>query len=297
MLPSDAEKTACLETLASVARLKGDPTPREFEAFLAALNTFAPLPLGVTPEGLLHDARPVDHWLPQIQTPEWQQQVYRGACAIARSKGIDPQEEALLHQLRSAFELSPELAKTLARQPLRANLSGSTINSALTGMAALIGREGEVRRLIFDYALGAAIVGLVPLRGGGSLEIKFLVVLGLILKMIWDIRNLWGRPQGQDLLAIVGNLFGFMAAVVGGFLAWGTLVGLGVVVPYAGAFARAAGFATATWIAGQSTNQFYTSQKRPDPTALRRAFPSLRAAIPESDAAMPTSDDQEHQHG
>ncbi|WP_017301508.1 hypothetical protein [Nodosilinea nodulosa] len=275
MASSDSEKVACLETLAGFARLKGNPTPIEFEAFLAAISAFVPLPPGVTPEDLLANPTPIDRWLPQIQTPEWQQQVYRGAYEIVRSKGIVPEEEALLQQLRSAFELSPQLARALAKQPLRANLSSVAINSALAGMATLIGRESDVRRLIFDYALGSAIVGLIPLRGGGTLELKFLVVLGLILKMIWDIRNLWGRPQGQDILAIVGNLFGFLAAVIGGFLAWATLIGIGVVVPYAGAFSRAAGFATATWIAGQSTNQFYTSQKRPDPTALQRAFPNL----------------------
>ena len=278
MPPSNAETLACLETLAAVAKLKGDPTPREFEAFLAALNAFAPLPVGVTPEGLLSDPTPVDHWLPQIQTPERQQQVYRGAVAIARSKGIDPQEAAILAQLREAFQLSPELATALSRQALRSTPPEPMGNSALTGMAALIGREGEVRRLIFDYALGAAIVGLVPLRGGGTLEIKFLIVLLLILKMIWDIRTFWGKPQGQDVLAVVGNLFGFMAAVIAGFLAWGTLIGLGVVLPYAGAFAQAAAFATATWVAGQSTTQFYTSQKRPDFTALKRAFPNLMSS-------------------
>jgi uncharacterized protein (DUF697 family) len=275
MPPTDAEKLACLETLAAVAKLNGNPTPLEFEAFMAAVNGFAPLPLGVTPEGLLHDSAPVDHWLPQIQTPELQQQVYRGAVAIARSKGIDPQEAALLSRLREAFGLTPEMVKALTRQPLRARSSEVAMNSALTGMAALIGREGEVRRLIFDYALGAAIVGLVPLRGGGTLEIKLLIVLVLILKMTWDIRTLWGQPQGQDVLAVLGNLFGFMAAVVAGFLAWVTTVALGVVLPYAGAFAAAAAFATATWVAGQSTNQFYTSQKRPDFSALQRAFPNL----------------------
>ncbi|WOD37903.1 hypothetical protein [Nodosilinea sp. E11] len=306
MILSDREQLACLETLAGVAKLKGMPTPREFEAFLAAIAPFTPLPVGVTLESLLGDTRPIEHWLPQIQTPEGQQQVYRGAYGIVRSKGINPQETAVLRQLRSAFGLSPELAAALARQPLRANLSGGSITSALAGMAALIGREGDVRRLIFDYALGAAIAGLVPLRGGGSLEIKFLVVLGLILKMSWDIRNLWGRPRGQDLLAIAGNLFGFWAAVVVGFLAWGTVVGLGVVVPYVGAFAPAAGFATATWIAGQAINQFYTSAKRPDPVALKRAFPNLQAIAQSSPAAIPetlsdippiANPSQEHHHG
>lgn len=271
----DPEKLACLEVLAAVARINGDPTPQEFEAFLAAIGLFHPLPAEFRPERLLSDRTPVDDWLSQVQTPTLQHQVYRGAYAIARSKGINPEEATLLAHMRQQFELSPDMAQALVRQSLPLNRSTLVANSALAGMAALIGREGEVRRLIFDYCLGTAMVGLVPLRGGGVLEVKFLVVLLLILRMIWDIRRLWGQPRGQDALAMVGNMFGFMAAVIVGFLAWGTVVGLGVVLPYAGAFAQAAGFASATWLAGQSTNQFYTSAKRPDAVALQRAFPDL----------------------
>ncbi|HIK43253.1 MAG TPA: hypothetical protein IGR64_00025 [Leptolyngbyaceae cyanobacterium M65_K2018_010] len=275
MPPPEVEKLACLQALAAVANLNGDPTPLEFEAFLTALSTFQPFPVGITPEGLLAGSPNLEAQLSQITTPELQQQLYLGIFAIVRSKGIDPQEAAVLAKVRSHFQFSPELAQSLAKQPLVRVQPASRVNSTLVGMSALISREGEVRRLIFDYSLATAIVGLIPITGGGSLEIKLLVVLGLILKMIWDIRKLWGRPTGQDSLAIIGNMFGFLGAVVGGFLAWATLIGLGVVVPYAGAFAKAAGFATATWIAGQSTNQFYTSQKRPDLTALKRAFPSL----------------------
>ncbi|TVQ13863.1 MAG: hypothetical protein EA368_01665 [Leptolyngbya sp. DLM2.Bin27] len=279
---SDTETLACLETLAALATLNGAPTPREFEAFLKALTTFQPLPSGVTPEGLLGAAPALGDRLTAITTPERQRQVYRGAYAIARSRGISTQEKAALAQMRSAFGLSLEQAEALAQPPLMAVPITAGPNSTLTGMSALILREGQVRRLILDYALGAAIVGLIPLRGGGSLEIKLLVVLGLILKMAWDIRNLWGRPHGQDWLAVAGNLLGFGAAVTGGLLAWASLIGLGVVVPYVSAFAKAAGFATATWIAGQSTSQFYTSAQRPDLTALQRAFPRLLAPDPQN---------------
>jgi len=275
MSDSPAEKIACLEVLAAVANLNGDPTPQEFEAFLAALNTFQPLPPGITPERLLAQSPEIAPLLNDIQTPELQQQVYRGAFAIARSKGIDPQEAKVLNDLKSAFNLSPELAQALEKQPLVYATSGGVINSALAGMASLIGREGEIRRMIFDYAMGAAIVGLVPLNGGGSLEIKLLIVSVLILKMIWDIRKLWGRPRGQDILAIVGQVFGVLGAIIAGVFAWGTMIGLSALVPYAGAFAKAAGFATATWLAGIAANQFYTSSKRPDYTALKRAFPNL----------------------
>ncbi len=271
----DQQKQSCLEVLAGVANLNGDPTPLEFEAFLTALKTFYPLPPDATPERLLSQSVQLPERLQDITAPELQQQVYRGAYAIVKSKGIDPREAQLLADMQSAFDLSSTMATALAKQPLVASQNSGFVNSALMGMSSLIGREGDVRRLIFDYSAGAAIVGLIPITGGGSLEIKLLVVLGLILKMIWDIRSLWGKPQGQDVLAVIGNVFGFIGAVLGGFLAWVTLIGLGVVVPYAGAFAKAAGFATATWIAGQSTNQFYTSQKRPDLSALKRAFPNL----------------------
>ena len=276
---SDSQKQSCLEALAAVATLNGDPTPLEFEAFLAALSSFRPLPPGMTPEQLLGQPYPLHETLENITTPELQQQVYRGAHAIVKSKGIDPQEAEALATIQSAFGLAPDLAAALARQPLVVPASGGLLNSALSGMTSLIGREGDVRRLIFDYSMGAAIVGLIPIRGGGSLEIKLLVVLGLVLKMIWDIRTLWGKPRGQDLIALIGNVFGFLGAMVGGFLAWVTLIALGVVIPYAGAFAKAAGFATATWIAGQSTNQFYTSLKRPDLAALKRAFPDLMTRV------------------
>ena len=213
-----------------------------------------------------------------MQTPTLQQQVYRGAYTITRFQGIDPQESTLLSKLAAVYQFSPETIQTLTKQPLRVLQSASLTNSALAGITALVGREGKVRRLIFDYALGAAIVGLIPINGGGSLEVKLLAVLALILKMSWDIRNLWGKPRGQDLLALIGRGFGFLGAVLAGFLAWSTMIGLGTVIPYMGAFGKAAAFATATWTVGQSTNQYYTSPKRPDLSALKRVFPTLMSS-------------------
>ena len=277
----DLEKRACLYALAAVANLDGTPTPLELDAFLKALTTFQPWPPDLTPEGLLNQRPNLAEHLPHVTTPGRQQQLYQAAFGILRSKGITRQESAALAQLRSTFGIEPALARRLERRPLQA-LPPDTVNSTLTGMVAMIYREGQVRRMIIDYCMATAIVGLVPIRGGGSLEIKFLVVLGLILKMIWDIRSLWGKPQGQDALAVLGNFFGFVWAVMAGFLAWGTVIALGVILPYAGAFAVAAGFTTATWIAGQSTNQFYTSPQRPDLVALRRAFPTL---LPPADSS------------
>lgn len=270
------DQTACLQLITAMAKIDGDLSPQEFEQYLAALRTFGSLPVGVTPEGLLEKSVDVNAALSQVQSPDLQQQVYRWAYAIARFKGINPEELALLEQIRTQFKLSPaaiaaieaEAVKTVDHPP-------RLLNSCLDGMAAMIRRENDVRRTVFDYSLAAAIVGLVPISGGGTLELKIVVVALIILKMMWDIRKLWGAPKGQDFLAIAGNLLGGIGAIVAGLLAWGTVVALGVLIPFASSFAKAAGFATTTWVVGQSTNQFYTSLRRPDPNALKRAFPHL----------------------
>ncbi len=115
----------------------------------------------------------------------------------------------------------------------------------------------QVRNLILDYALGLAIVGLIPLPR--LLTLKLLVALGLILKMVWDIGRLWHFPKGQDLLAIAGVLFGSLGAAAMAFTAWLTLFGLGVIVPELKGLAFAAALFTLVWGLGQAVSQFYAS--------------------------------------
>ena len=54
---------------------------------------------------------------------------------------------------------------------------------------SLIRRERQVRDLILDYALGIAILGLIPIPR--LFTLKLLLASGLIVKMIWDIGRLW----------------------------------------------------------------------------------------------------------
>ena len=115
----------------------------------------------------------------------------------------------------------------------------------------------QVRSLILDYALGLAIVGLLPIPR--LLTLKLIVALGLVLKMIWDIGKLWRFRKGQDLLAIVGVLFGSLGAAAMSFTAWLTLFGLGVVVPALKGLAFAAALFTLAWALGQAISQFYAS--------------------------------------
>ena len=121
----------------------------------------------------------------------------------------------------------------------------------------LIQRQRQIRNLILDYAIGAALIGLNPFRG--TLTLTLLVVGVLILKMIWDIGSKWGYTKGQDPLAIAGNIFGFLGAFALTFMAWVTIFCFGLFVPLLSGFAMSAAWFTLTWTLGQVTNQFYAS--------------------------------------
>ena len=118
-------------------------------------------------------------------------------------------------------------------------------------------QERQVRDLILDYALGASILGLIPISG--LFTVKLLVAAALILKMMWDIGKLWGFRKGQDLLAIAGSFFGGLGALAMAFGAWLTMFGIGLFVPYIKSLALAAALFTLTWSMGQATKQFYAS--------------------------------------
>ncbi|WP_036484100.1 hypothetical protein [Myxosarcina sp. GI1] len=120
-------------------------------------------------------------------------------------------------------------------------------------------REKQTRNLALDYALGISILGLIPISD--LLTPKLLVALGLLLKMLWDLGAKWKFAGGQDILAIAGYIFGLLGALAMAFMAWLTLVAVGLYVPYVSSFKLAAALFTLTWIVGQSTNQFYASSQ------------------------------------
>ncbi|MBW4475001.1 MAG: hypothetical protein KME45_32165 [Stenomitos rutilans HA7619-LM2] len=127
----------------------------------------------------------------------------------------------------------------------------------------------RVRDVIFDYALGAAVIGLIPTQR--LLLLQLLAVLILIVKMRRHIRSLWGFPKGHDLLAFVGSWFGSLGSLAIALMAWLTVLVIGVYVPYVDSLAHGAAFATLTWAEGQVTSQFYFGSKRLDQLAYQRS--------------------------
>lgn len=121
-------------------------------------------------------------------------------------------------------------------------------------------QEKQTRNLALDYALGVSILGLIPISD--LLTLKLLVALGLLLKMLWDLGAKWKFARGQDILAIAGYVFGLLGALAMAFMAWLTMLAVGLYVPYVSSFKLAAALFTLTWIVGQSTNQFFASGQK-----------------------------------
>ncbi|MFM9267760.1 hypothetical protein [Tychonema sp. BBK16] len=121
----------------------------------------------------------------------------------------------------------------------------------------LIEINKEIRALIIDYAIGAAILGLNPLPG--TLTVTLLAASVLLLKMMRDIGAKWGYPKGQDLLAIGGNLFGGFGSFWIAFMAWLSMYVAGLFVPFIGSFAVALSLFALTWRIGQATHLYYVS--------------------------------------
>jgi hypothetical protein len=115
----------------------------------------------------------------------------------------------------------------------------------------------SVRNLIFDYALGVSLLGLIPISG--FLTLKLIIAAVIEVKMMWDVGSLWQFPKGQDILAVLGNLFGAFGAVALALMTWFACFGVGLFIPYVGSFAIAAALFTFTWMVGQATHQFYAN--------------------------------------
>jgi hypothetical protein len=118
----------------------------------------------------------------------------------------------------------------------------------------------KVRNLILDYALGAAIVALLPIPKIGLLQAIALVVLNVFL--VRGIASLWHFQTGGDLLARVGILFGIAGSILMGFLTWLCLFIVSVWTGAAWLMVLAPGVVAFCyfWGIGQTVHHFYLSK-------------------------------------
>lgn len=146
------------------------------------------------------------------------------------------------------------------------DVSTPSLMDQLKHSLSLSSPNRALRALIFEYALVSAFIGLNPFPGLFSVS---LVLVGIVTFLLMRaIGKRQGYPNGQDILAIAGNLFGGLGAFIMASLAWLTFILLGIYAPAIKPLALSAAYFTFTWIAGQATNQYYATGKAKETQVL-----------------------------
>ncbi|MEO0768969.1 MAG: hypothetical protein AAFY72_05980 [Cyanobacteria bacterium J06649_4] len=136
--------------------------------------------------------------------------------------------------------------------------SAAEMESLLPGFQTVLKINQTVRRLIVDYVLVAAILGLLPIYGSKLADILgFLALLLLNLKMVTHIRAHWGKPKFQGVGTLLGNLLNFLEAFAVGIVARLLVSVIGLFVPLVVVFNAGIGHAVLTWLIGRSAHQYY----------------------------------------
>ena len=149
--------------------------------------------------------------------------------------------------------------------------------SIAPGVRVIIEIGKRVRNSTFDYALGAAILGLIPVYGRWIPEIRLILLTLLNLKMIVDIGRFWGYHKGQGGLAIAGCFFGIIGSFILAIMAWLTVFAIGLFIPLVDSLARSIGYGVLTWNIGRTVSRYYYSPQTLDLQALQRVIEFQRS--------------------
>lgn len=124
-------------------------------------------------------------------------------------------------------------------------------------MRNFAGTNHKARRLVLDYALGAAIIALLPIPRIRVL--KAIVLLLLHYRLIRDIGQLWRWRRGGGFLARLGLVTGLGGAVALGLLGWLWTIALGALFPNLDVLAPGTALFCYFWSIGQTVNHYYLS--------------------------------------
>ena len=145
-------------------------------------------------------------------------------------------------------------------------------DSIVQGIETIIAIGRRVRSCILDYALGAAILGLIPVYGRWIPEIRITLLVILHLKMTIDIGRFWGYHRKQGVLATVGCILSIIGSLALAIMVWSIVLAIGLLIPLIDSLARAAAYGVLTWSIGRSVSQYFYSPQVLDRSALARAI-------------------------
>ncbi|MCT0249109.1 hypothetical protein [Synechococcus sp. CS-205] len=117
----------------------------------------------------------------------------------------------------------------------------------------LMRRYQRGQRLVVDYAIGLAILGLVPMLLTPSL----VIAAALLLTMIWHVGKCWQFAISINPITIGGEVLNVLGALAVATLTWLILVVLGVSIPLVDHFSTSGALMSGTWTFGAAVNQFF----------------------------------------
>ncbi|MEM7770327.1 MAG: DUF533 domain-containing protein [Cyanobacteria bacterium P01_A01_bin.37] len=265
------EQQARLRVLVAIAQADGDVQPKNQAYLERALKAIAPNS-SLTLDQMLQEKPSLDSLLATITTPELQQRIYHDAVNLIEFDGITAAKQQLLERICATFNIpaaSTNPAIVPEADPNQAIDQSSTFladQSIIVGMRRIVEHSHQARRLVFDYAVGVAIVGLIP--GGRLWPIQVLAIALLLIKMMRDIRFHWGFPKGPSLDVILGHLSRGMSALIMTGVAWLCLFILSLLLPSLRGLALAISAFTLAWSLGQMTNHMCLNRCQRDTDAL-----------------------------
>ena len=152
-------------------------------------------------------------------------------------------------------------------------------SSIAPGVKVIIEIGQRVRNSILDYALGAAILGLIPVYGRWIPEIRLTLLTLLNLKMTFNIGRFWGYHKGQGNLAIAGCILGIIGSFALAIMAWIVVFAIGLFTPFVDSLARPIGYSVLTWNIGRAMSRYYYSPQTLDIEALQKAIEFQRSQL------------------
>ena len=139
------------------------------------------------------------------------------------------------------------------------------------GFNAVLKVNRTVRNLILDYALAAALLGLIPNYGNKWADLLGIAALGLLnLKLIRDIGRRWGNPPVRDVLASIGGLLGVLGAFAIAIASRVIVSTISLFIPLAIVLSSPVGHGVLTWALGRTANQYYLSIARTNAKTLQK---------------------------
>lgn len=140
------------------------------------------------------------------------------------------------------------------------------------GVRVIIEIGRKVRNSILDYALGAAILGLIPVYGRWIPEIRLTLLAVLNIKMVVNIGAFWGYHKGQGNLAIFACIMAIFGSFLLSIMTWLIIFAIGLFIPLVDSLARAIAYGVLTWNIGRAVSRYYYSPQTLDTEALAKAI-------------------------